>query len=353
MKQLFSLIIIISLCISFVFAGGDKEDSSKTSHTIGLVTDTGGIDDKSFNQSTWEGILKFKEDAISQGQNISINYLQSESDADYIPNLSTLADEGYQLIISPGFLFVDSITEVSSNYPDTHFLIIDSVVPDKNNVASAVFAEHEGSFLVGIAAALQAQKEGKKKVGFIGGIDFDVIQRFEAGFEAGVEAIDPSIKVVVEYAGDFSNPQIGQTIATKMYDSGISVIFHAAGGTGNGIIKEAKDRAIQNKKVVAWVIGVDRNQYEEGIFNTASNQSVILTSMLKRVDVAAYSVSKQEISNNFPGNDVLYFDLSRDGVGIPKNNPNLSNETLTTIDKWKQKIVNGSYTISKLPKRLQ
>ncbi len=352
MRTLFSFIVIVSILPSLAFAGGDNEGASTASYSIGLVTDIGGIDDKSFNQSTWEGILRFEKDFSSQG-GLNVTYLQSESDADYIPNLSTLADEGYQLIVAPGFLFIDSIAEVSRNYPDTHFLIIDSVVGERENVASAVFSEHEGSFLVGVAAAIQAKKDGAKKVGFIGGIDFDVIQRFESGFEAGVAAVDSSIAVVVEYAGDFANPQIGQTIATKMYDSGISVIFHAAGGTGNGIIKEAKDRAIQNNKVVAWVIGVDRDQYEEGIFNTASKQSVILTSMLKRVDVAAYSVSKQETEGNFPGQEVLYFDLSQDGVGIPAKNPNLDNDTLMIIDEWKQKIIDGSHTVPNTPTRLQ
>lgn len=312
---------------------------------IGLVTDIGGIDDKSFNQSTWEGIVRYAEDNALVEDNYK--YVQSESDADYIPNLSTFADGENDIIIAPGFLFVDAMTEVAKQFPDQKFLIIDSVV-DLPNVASAVFAEHEGSYLTGIAAALKAQDAGKTKVGFLGGMDFDLIQKFEAGFEAGVHAIDPNMEVMIEYAGAFNDAQKGQTIAAKMYDAGAYVIYHAAGGTGNGVIKEAKDR-VQNGQDV-WVIGVDKDQYEDGVY--ADGKSVILTSMLKRVDVAAYNICDIVMNDGFAGG-VQVFTLANGGVSLPMENPNLKAEWIDKINEFAEKVKSAEIQVPSVPVRIQ
>ena len=342
-------IILFLIMVSFVFPAFSNGGTDGATPLVALVTDTGGIDDKSFNQGTWEGVKRFAdEQSLNKKQ---YTFLQSNSDADYIPNLSTVSDEGYKLIIAPGFLFVDAVSEVSKNYPDTHYLVIDTVVADRSNVVSAVFAEEQGSFLVGVAAGLRAQEMGATAVGFIGGIDFDVIQRFESGFEEGVAAVSPNITVMVEYVGSFSDPQKGQTIASKLYDSGAGIIFVAAGSTGNGVIKEAKDRVIQGNDV--WVVGVDKDQYAEGYYDDAKSKSVILTSMLKRVDVAAYDVMKQEMEGKFAGGTVLKFDIKNNGVGIPEVNPNLTDEQVKTILSYRDKVIDGSMTISTLPKRLQ
>jgi len=313
--------------------------------TIGLVTDIGGIDDKSFNQSTWEGIVKFgTENNLPEA---NYKYVQSESDADYIPNLSTFADGENDIIISPGFLFTDALTEVGAQFPDQKFLLIDSVV-DLPNVASAVFAEHEGSYLAGIAAALKAQEKGATKVGFLGGMDFDLIQKFEAGFEAGVYAVDAKMEVMVEYAGAFNDAQKGQTIAAKMYDAGAYVIYHAAGGTGNGVIKEAKDR-VQNGQDV-WVIGVDKDQYADGVY--ADGKSVILTSMLKRVDIAAYNICQAVLNDEFAGG-VQVFTLANGGVSLPDENPNLKAEWMDTINGFAEKVKSGEIVVPAIPVRIQ
>ena len=313
--------------------------------TVGLVTDLGGIDDKSFNQGTWEGILDFAVDYnIADDQ---IKYLQSESDANYIPNLSTFADDELDLIVAPGFLFGDAMTEVAESYPDQKFLIIDMVVV-ADNVASAVFAEHEGSYLVGIAAALKAQEAGEDTVGFIGGMDFDLIQKFEAGFEAGVWAVDPDMKVLVQYAGSFGDAQIGQTVAAKMYNDGAYVIYHAAGATGNGLFKEAKDRVVNGEDI--WAIGVDKNQYEDGIYE--DGKSVMLTSMMKRVDVAAYTVCENVLNEEFTP-EILVFNLANAGVGIPDENPNLKDEWVTTINEYATKVIAGEIEVPAIPSRLQ
>ncbi len=313
--------------------------------TIGLVTDVGGIDDKSFNQGTWEGILRYAAD--NNLAESAYRYVQSNTDADYLPNLSLFADEELDIIIAPGFLFNDAMTEVAGSYPDQKFMLIDSVV-EQPNVASAVFAEHEGSFLVGVAAALKAQEAGKDTVGFLGGMDFPIIQKFEAGFEQGVAAVDPNIKVLVEYAGDFANPAVGATLAAKMYDEGAYVIYHAAGGTGNGVFKEAKGRVTNGGDV--WAIGVDKDQYADGVYE--DGKSVVLTSMVKRVDLAAYTAAKEVAEGAFSGG-VKVFSLSNDGVGIPAENPNLTDEWQKQIEDFKAKVISGEITVGETPKRVQ
>jgi basic membrane protein A len=342
MKKLLVFILSLTLVLALSACGGNDDE---VTFEIGLVTDLGGIDDKSFNQGTWEGVLDFAEEFdLPEG---NFRYLQSASDADYLPNINAFADEELDLIIMPGFLFEDSLTEAAANYPEQQFLIIDMVVM-ADNVASAVFAEHEGSFLVGVAAALKAQAAGEDTVGFIGGMDFDLIQKFEAGFEAGVWAVDPTMTVLVDYAGSFTDAQIGQTLAAKQYDAGAYVIFHAAGGTGNGLINEAKDRRSAGDDV--WAIGVDKDQYDDGIYEGTS--SAVLTSMMKRVDVAAYLVAVDAFNDEFPGGDILVFDLSNDGVGIPESNPNLSAAIVSSVADYKAGILDGTYTVPTVPSRL-
>ncbi|PKM93795.1 MAG: BMP family ABC transporter substrate-binding protein [Firmicutes bacterium HGW-Firmicutes-1] len=356
-KKIFALLLVLTMVLSLGITGcGKKVDEPKETPapvetpeeptveaiSVGLVTDIGGIDDKSFNQGTWEGIKRFAEDTGA-----STDYLQSESDTDYIPNLSTFSDEAFDLIVAPGFLFEDSLTEVSANFPDQKYLIIDMVI-NAPNVASAVFAEEQGSFLVGVAAALKSQEAGKDTVGFIGGMDFDLIQKFEAGFEAGVKAVDPEMNVLIEYAGSFADAQKGQTLAAKMYNEGAYVIYHAAGATGNGLIKEAKDRATNGQEV--WAIGVDKDQYEDGIYD--GTKSVILTSMMKRVDVAAYDVAEMTMKGEFPGGEILAFTLENSGVGIPAENPNLSAEIVAKVTEFEGKVKSGEIVVPTAPVRL-
>ena len=308
---------------------------------VGLVTDVGGIDYKSFNQGTWEGIVKFAKDYKLPKANYK--YLQSSAEADYVPNLSTFADEGLNLIIAPGFLFEKAMGDVAALNPLRKFMIIDSVV-GKPNVASAVFSEHEGSYLVGVAAALKAKADGKNILGFLGGMQFPLIEKFQAGFEQGVKAVDPSLKILVDYAGDFAAPDKGQALAQKQFNAGAYIIFHAAGGTGNGMIKEAKERS--QKGDIRWGIGVDKDQYADGVYGS---KSAVLTSMMKRVDVAAYEVCKLTMNGKFPGGQVLTFALANDGVGIPAKNPNLSADIVAKVKDFATQIKNGKLKVSEIP----
>lgn len=304
---------------------------------IGLVTDTGGVDDKSFNQSAWEGLVKFQEEA---GLDKScIDYLQSTSDADYIPNLSTYADEGFDLIIAVGFLFEEAINTVAANYPEQNFLFIDSE-STQPNVMNAVYNAEQGSYLVGIAAGLEAKANGSNTVGFIGGVEGPLIGAFQAGFEQGVLAVNPEATIMVDYADSFSDDAKGQTLAVKQFDAGATVIFQAAGNAGNGVIKEAKERD------GVWAIGVDKDQYNDGM---VGDKSVILTSMIKRVDISTYTAAKNILEGTFvPG--TVVFNLENDGVGAEVSaERNLSEETIAMITDYAGKIKAGEITVDAAP----
>lgn len=346
MKRIVALACAVSIVSFALVSCRPKQDAAAPaaaakSFRVGLVTDVGGIDDKSFNQSTWEGVVRFaSENGLTEAD---YKYLQSSAEADYVPNLSTFADEKLDLIVAPGFLFEKSMGEVADKYPNIKFLIIDSVVA-KPNVVSAVFAEHEGSFLVGVAAGLKAKEDGKNTLGFLGGMQFPLIERFQAGFEQGVKAVYPEARILVDYAGDFGAPDKGQAIAQKQFNAGAYIIFHAAGGTGNGMIKEAKERS--SKGDIRWAIGVDKDQFADGSYG---DKSAVLTSMMKRVDVAAHDVAKMTLDGKFPGGQTLVFSVANGGVGVPEKNPNLSDSIMAKVREYEAQIASGALKVSEVP----
>lgn len=317
---------------------GEKEAAD---FKVGMVTDTGGVDDKSFNQSAWEGLTKFgKENNLEEGK--GYKYLQSGEAAEYEPNLTKFSDAGYDLTYGIGFLLEDAVQKVAEQNKDAHFALVDSLLMDENskpvfldNVANITFREEQGSFLVGVVAAKHTKSN---KIGFVGGVDSPLIKKFENGFKAGVKAVNPEAEVFVQYAENFNAPEKGATIASAMYDKGADIIYHAAGGTGNGVFTEAKNRKKSGKEV--WVIGVDRDQHEEGM-----PENVTLTSMVKRVDVAVYDVTKRAMEGDFPGGKEVVFGLEEDGVGIAPTTENISEETVKLVDEWKQKILNGEVKV--------
>jgi basic membrane protein A and related proteins len=296
---------------------------------IGMVTDIGGVNDKSFNQSAWEGLQKVKTDT---GANIK--YLQSKSDTDYLPNLNTFVKENYTLTWGIGFLMGDALKTVATQNANAKFAIIDNVV-EAPNVESVTFAEHEGSYLVGVVAGLTTKTN---KIGFVGGIDIPVIKRFEAGFKAGVAAVNPNAKITINYTGAFDKPDLGKAAAATIYNDGADIVFHAAGATGNGVFNEAKDRVKAGKKV--WVIGVDKDQSLE------FGDEVTLTSMLKRVDEAIVRVSKDVADNKFQGGKVVTLGLKDNGVGLPDTSKkNVPADILKKVDEYKAKIISGEIKV--------
>ncbi|WP_026566490.1 BMP family lipoprotein [Bacillus sp. UNC41MFS5] len=312
--------------------GGEK----KNEFSVAMVTDVGGVDDKSFNQSAWEGLQKFgKDNGLTKGKG-GFDYVQSKSDADYSTNLNTLARQDFDLVFGIGFLMQGAVEEISKQQKDHNFAIVDSEV-DQPNVASILFKEQEASFLAGVAAAMTTKSN---KIGFIGGIEGAVIERFEAGFVAGVKAAKPEATVDIQYAGAFDKAELGQSIASKMYSSGDDVVFHAAGGTGVGLFKEANDLKKKDPSREIWAIGVDSDQANMG-------PDVVLTSALKRVDNAVIDVSTKAKDGNFPGGKVALFGLAEDGVGLAPINSKAPNKAAieTSVKEWTDKIKSGSVKV--------
>lgn len=294
---------------------------------VGMVTDVGGVNDNSFNESAWEGLQKAQSELGVEAQ-----YAESKSDADYEPNLNRFARGGTNLTWGIGFLMADAIANVSKSIPDANFGIIDSNLGGEipPNVAAVTFKEHEGSFLMGVIAGKMTQSN---KVGFIGGMKFALIEKFEYGFRAGVKAVKPDAQVIVNYVGAFDKPDQGKTFAATMYDSGVDIIFHASGATGDGVFAEAKERGN------VWVIGVDKDQSFLAPERT-------LSSMVKRVDVAVFTVSEQLKNGQFPGGKETVLGLAEEGVGIaPTSDKNVPADVLDAVKEYEEKIKAGEIKV--------
>ncbi|TVY09675.1 BMP family lipoprotein [Paenibacillus cremeus] len=312
-------------------AGGAAATSSKKGEkfNIGMVTDIGGVNDKSFNQSAWEGLKQIEKDTGAK-----VKYLQSKGDADFVPNLNQFVKDNYNLTWGIGFLMGDAVKTVAAQNPKSQFAIIDNVV-EAPNVESVTFAEHEGSYLAGVVAGLTTKTN---KIGFVGGLDIPVIKRFEAGFKAGVAAVNPNAKVTINYTGAFDKPDLGKVAAATIYNDGADIIFHAAGATGNGVFNEAKDRLKAGKKV--WVIGVDKDQSLE------FGDDVTLTSMMKRVDQAVIRVTNDAIDGKFQAGKIVTLGLKEDGVGLPEtSSKNVAPDVLKKVQEYKDKIVKGEIKV--------
>ena len=321
-----------------------KNGDKKAAFSVAMVTDVGGVDDKSFNQSAWEGLQKFGQDNGMKKGVGGYDYLQSKSDADYSTNLNTLARQKFDLVFGIGFMMQGAVDEIAKQQKDKHFAIVDSEVKEPN-VASILFKEQEASFLVGVAAAMTTKSN---KIGFIGGVESEVIERFESGFRAGVQAANPKATVDVQYAGAFDKAELGQSIASKMYSSGVDVIFAAAGATGNGMFKEANDRKAKNPNATVWTIGVDRDQSDMG-------KDVVLTSAVKRVDVAVQDIATKAKEGNFPGGKVTLYGLAEDGVAAAPINSSVANKAdiEKAIKDWTDKIKSGAVKVPGTLKELK
>ncbi len=305
--------------------------------TAALVFDIGGRGDQSFNDSAAAGLDRATDF-------LGINPVESSPNPDGSnrAELLQLSSDGADLVIGVGFLFGESIAAVAANNPDTYFGIIDSAPDGTDNLAGLVFAEHEGSFLVGAAAAL---KSTTGTVGFIGGVDIPIIRKFHAGFEAGVYAVDPDIEIIAAYVTEppdfdgWSQPAEGKIIAQSMYEAGADVIYHAAGGTGAGLFEAAKEFSEAGDSKV-WAIGVDSDQY----WTSAEEvRPYILSSMLKRVDVAVYTAIERVVNGTFTGG-VTVFDLAANGVGYSISG-GFINDIIPQLEEFKQAIIRGDIVV--------
>jgi basic membrane protein A len=255
-----------------------------------------------------------------------------------MPNLNKLVQRDFDLIYGVGFLMKESIEEIATQRTDNNFALVDETT-DLPNVASLMFKEQEGAFLAGVVAA-RMTKSGK--IGFVGGMDIPVIERFEAGFLAGVASVKPELKVDVQYTGEFSKAELGKATANRMYSSGVDIIFHAAGGSGNGVFAEAKERKKADPNAYVWVIGVDSDQYEEG---QVGDDNITLTSMLKRVDIAVKNTADLAAKGEFPGGEITTFGLADDGIALADSHGAIPQDVLDEVEKVTKQIADGEVEV--------
>ena len=294
--------------------------------------DVGGLGDQSFNDAANRGLQQAIADGLVCEENVKLvpaNAAGSNLDS----NIQALASAGYQYVEGVGFSFSPGVCKVAGDFPDTDFAVVDGYTQfikgcdQFPNVLDLSFAANEGSYLVGIAAAMQAQKDGSDTVGFLGGQTGPLIGSFEGGYEAGVASVDKNIKVLVEYIGDstqaFVNPTAGKALSEKMYSEGADVIYHAAGLSGAGLFQAAAEKS-------KYAIGVDSDQY---LTASAAEQKWIITSALKRVDTATYDTIKAVGDGSFKGGTQT-FNLANDGVGFATSNPTLP-DLRTWSTRWR------------------
>ena len=284
---------ILALAVVSTFAGCSGKQTASGAIRIGMVTDVGGLGDRSFNDSAYAGLVRAKNEL-----HVETTVLQSRSAADYQINMTVLANKEYDEIFAIGFLMARDVTEVAERYPQRHFSIIDAVV-GQPNVTSVTFKEEEGSFLAGALAAMTTKT---KTIAFLGGIDIPLLRKFEAGYAAGARQIDPSVKVLVKYVGSFEDVASGKELAGVQFSEGADIIYVAAGKAGLGAIDQVKQRND------AFVIGVDSDQ-------DAIAPGKILTSMVKRVDIGVFRVSQQAAAHK-PRPAHLTLGLKEGGVGL-------------------------------------
>jgi basic membrane protein A len=294
---------------------------------VGLVTDIGGLNDRSFNQLANDGMERAEKELGVDGR-----VLTSKSDADYVPNLTSLCQQKYDLIIGVGFLMAEAVEKVAGKCPDAKFAIIDSAQADMKskpqNVEGLLFKEQEAGYLAGIIAANYAKDNGIKAVSSVGGQKIPPVDRYIAGYQAAVKAVDPSIKTLNGYSQDFVDQSKCKELALNQINAGSGVVFQVAGQCGLGALDAAKEQGKLG-------IGVDADQAYLG--------DHILTSAQKKVDVAVFDTVKQVQDGQYSAGDTI-FDLKTDGVGLGKLNAQ-GQKYQAEADKAKQGIIDGSITV--------
>ena len=302
-----------------------EEDIDGTGFKIGMVTDVGGVNDGSFNQSAWEGLQR-----AGEAFGCEVKYIESKGDADYVPNIESFLDEDYDLIVCVGYMMADAVRDAAELYPDQKFAIIDDASnADLDNVTCMMFEQEQASYLVGLAAGYTTESN---IVGFVTGAANETMNSFGYGYCAGVLDANPDATILQYNANNFGDASGGKTAVNTMVTKGADVVFHAAGGTGIGVIDGCKENKI-------WAIGVDSDQ-------SPLAPETILTSALKRVDNACYDATKKTILGTLEGG-VETYDLAAGGVDIAPTTDNLSKDVLDKIEDAKKDIIAGDLVVPK------
>jgi basic membrane protein A and related proteins len=334
--------VLAAACVLFApgCAGGDEPSGGGATTTIasaangsalrvGLVTDIGGLNDRSFNQGNYQGLLRAERELGVEGR-----VLQSKRAADYVPNLSTLARQDYDLVVAVGFLMADATDVVARRFPDTLFAIVDvpqaSLKHRPTNVRGLVFEEQEGGYLAGYLAGLVVKEQGGRQVvSTVGGIKIPPVDRYIAGFQAGATAANPGVTTLNGYSQDFVDPARCKEIALEQIDRGSQVVMQVAGGCGLGALDAARERNV-------WGIGADADQSFLG--------SHILSSALKLNPVSIFQTIESVQERRFRGGEDTVFDVESGAVGLGKISPRVPNEIVARVNQVQEDLAAGRIT---------
>lgn len=341
-KKMLAVLLAGAMVASLTACGGsnsaDTADTTKTEESgdsaeavdtkdasefkVGLITDVGGVNDGSFNQSSWEGLERAGEEL-----GVTVNYLESATDADYAPNLETFVDEDYDLIISVGYMLADATRAAAEANPDTKFAIIDDSSIDLPNVTSLIFHAEQASYLVGYVAGLTTKTNN---IGFVVGMTNETMNQFGYGYCAGAIDANPDITVQQMNANSFADSATGKSMANAEITNGADIVFQAAGATGLGVIEACQEAGV-------YAIGVDSDQ-------SSIAPNTVLTSAMKRVDNAVYEAVQELIDGTLEGG-VKTFDLAAGGVDIAPSQDLISEDVIAAVDEVKEKIISGDVVV--------
>ena len=330
MKRLTAIALVTALALVAAGCGSKKSSSGSTTTTstssfkVGLSTDTGGLNDKSFNHLAYVGLQRAQKQL-----GVQTRVVTAASSSDYIPNLTALARQGYDLVIGVGFTEIDAMKAVAKQFPKTHFAIVDVSNADEGglkNVEGLLFKEQEAGYLAGYAAGLAAKERGGKAVSSVGGQKQPPVDRYIAGFQAGAKAAFPGVQTLNGYSQDFEKLALCKEVALNQIADGSVVVFQVAGGCGLGALDAAKEKGV-------WGVGVDADQGYLG--------SYVLTSALKRVDTAVFDSIKDAKDDKFKGGTDAVYGLDVDGVGIGKFSSKAPQGIASKVGQVKQQIADG------------
>jgi len=332
-------VAVAALALAAAGCGSDDESAPATTGSatttttapklkVGLITDIGQLNDDGFNELAYNGLKKAEKELGIQGR-----VVQSNSAADYVPNMAALARQGYDLIIGVGFVQGAAIDKAAIRFPKTHFAIVDvdqaSLTHKPANVVGLLFKEQEVGYLVGYLAALSAKREGSNSISAVGGFKEPPVDRYIAGYRAGAEKAVPGTKVTWGYSSDWDDQAKCKELALNQIAAGSKVVFQVAGGCGLGALNAAKERKV-------WGIGVDADQSFLGPH--------VLTSALKGVDAAVFQTIKAVQDGSFPGGTNSVFGLDRDGVGLGKVSPDANRADVRKLDRIEKQLADGEIT---------
>ena len=325
------MILALVMFFSLVACGGGNDDAANDDAQandgavkikIGMVTDTGGINDQSFNQSTWEGLSALPTDEFE------IAHLVSKTDADYDTNIQTFIDDGYDLILCTGFKLAEATKKAAEANPDQKFAIIDDASIELPNVACLMFAQEQASYLVGIVAGM-ASESGV--VGYVQGMVSENMNLFGIGFIEGVLSVNPEATVLQYNANSFGDVAAGSAAVKNFVTKGADVVYHAAGGTGAGVITGCQENGI-------YAIGVDADQ-------SYLAPETVITSAMKRVDIAAQDISKAVKEGTFKGGITMY-DINNGGVAVAPTQDLLTEDMIAAVEAAKADLQSGAIVVS-------